>query len=241
MHTDLHAQKEGINVGQKERVISGAAGAALICFGLQRRSLGGLLLAGAGLAAIKRGLTGHCDMYKMMGVSTASQKKNKAEDEKIEEAISIRRPREEVFKFWRKIENLPRIMSHLEMVESLGGNKSHWIARGPMDAELSWDAEVINEAENEMIAWRSLPGSELSNAGSVWFEDGGDGMTHLRLSLAFTPPGGKIGATIAEYFGGDPREQIRSDLKRFKTFMESRADIPVLKEESAGNPAAMNA
>lgn len=233
MSTACANKNKDVNVGNSERVVSGMAGLALVCVGLQRRSLGGLVVAALGGAAIYRGMTGKCSVYKALNMSTAEQSKNRAEDIKIDEAISIRRPRAEVFQFWRKLENLPRIMSHLKSVEVTGAKKSHWVARGPLDRELSWDAETINEVENELIAWRSLPESDFSNAGTVRFEDGGENITHVRVSLAFTPPLGKIGATLAEYFAEDPKEQLGQDLNRFKTFMEARADIPVVLLDAA--------
>jgi uncharacterized membrane protein len=236
MHTSCAGKNKDINVGDTERVLSGMAGLALVCVGLQRRSLGGLVVAALGGVAIHRGVSGQCAMYKAFNLSTADKSKNHAEEIKIEEAISIRRPVAEVFQFWRKLDNLPRIMSQIKSVEVTGARHSHWVARGPLDRELSWDAETINEVENELIAWRSLPESDFSNAGSVRFEDGGDNITHVRVTLAFTPPLGKLGGVVNDFLGEDPKEQLSQDLNRFKTFMEARADIPVVRMGGSNVP-----
>jgi uncharacterized membrane protein len=136
-------------------------------------------------------------------------------------AITINRPREEVYGFWRNFENLPRFMEHLESVEVLDGQRSHWKAKAPAGTTVEWDAETIEDRPNELIAWRALQNADVANSGSVRFKDapGGRG-TEVIVELRYQPPGGKLGAIIAKLFGEEPTQQVASDLRRLKQVLE---------------------
>jgi uncharacterized membrane protein len=141
---------------------------------------------------------------------------------KVEETITINRPREELYRFWRDLGNLPRVMRHIRHIEVFDGQKSQWTAEGPLGMGVTWDAEIFNERENELIAWRSLPGSDVDTAGSVHFDELPHGRgTSLRVSLKYNPPAGKLGANIAALLGEGVDCEIRDDLRRFKSMMEA--------------------
>jgi uncharacterized membrane protein len=112
-------------------------------------------------------------------------------------------------------------MNNLESVRSIGGERTHWVAKGPAGTSVEWDAEVYNEKQNELIAWRTLEGSQVSSAGSVRFEESPNGGTVVRVSLKYDPPGGKLGALVARLFGENPERQIEEDLGRFKQLMDT--------------------
>ncbi len=220
-------QTHHINVGEIERWASLVGGGALALFGLSRRSLGGLGLAALGGALAYRGATGHCPMYGALGFSTAERHGPvtsipAGRGVRIETSITINRPREELYRFWRNIENLPRIMRHLESVRSSSPTRSHWTARGPMGTSFEWDAEIHTERPSELISWRSLPGSDVDTAGSVHFLQAPAGRgTELRVVLKYDPPAGKVGASVARLLGEAPEDEITEDLRRFKETMES--------------------
>ncbi|MDB6028346.1 MAG: cyclase/dehydrase, partial [Verrucomicrobiales bacterium] len=136
--------------------------------------------------------------------------------------IIVERSAEDLFEFWRHFERLPVIMNHLESVEMLGHNRSRWVAKAPAGMHVEWDAEIINEHPNELIAWRSLEGADVENAGTVRFQPapGGRG-TLVKVDLEYIPPAGVIGAKIAKLFGESPEKQITVDLRRFKQLMET--------------------
>ncbi len=216
-----------INVSKPERVASVALGAALLLFGLSRRSLGGALLGLAGAAVVARGATGHCALYRRLGIDSR-QLNNKAgvpdqEGVKVTQAIDVDRAPSQVYRHWRKLENLARFMKHVESVEQIDSNRSRWVARGPFGRPLQWEARILNEREGEMIAWESLPGAEVSNAGSVWFEGNDEGGTRLKVSLKYDPPSGMIGAAAAKLLGESPDQQLAGDLRRFKEIIENEA------------------
>ena len=136
-------------------------------------------------------------------------------------AVTIGRPRNEVYAFWRDFTKLPLFMEHLESVEMLDDRRSHWTSKGPAGSSVEWDAELTGDRPGELIAWRSLEGSEVANTGTVRFLDapGGRG-TEVRVSLTYSPPAGAIGSAIARLWGEDPGLQVAKDLRRFKQVME---------------------
>jgi uncharacterized membrane protein len=218
-----------VNVGQYERWASAIGGGALALYGLTRRTWGGAVLALVGGSLIHRGTTGHCYMYQATGINTAGTGTDNplvsvpaGHGVKVEESVTVNRSPEELYRFWRNFENLPRFMNHLESVREMGGGRSHWVAKAPAGSTVEWDAEIYNEKENELIAWRSLEGADVDNAGSVRFEGApGAGSTVVRVTLKYDPPGGVVGAAIAKLFGEEPAQQIAEDLRRFKQVMEA--------------------
>ena len=141
---------------------------------------------------------------------------------RVEEAVTINKPIEEVYRFWRNFENFPRFMRHLESVRVLDQRRSRWRAKGPAGYSVQWDAEMVRDVEEEWIAWRSLPGSDVENHGSVRFKRApGARGTELRVQLEYHPPAGALGRGIAWLFGEEPDQQIREDLHRFKQLMET--------------------
>src|SRR5262249_14498429 len=133
--------------------------------------------------------------------------------------------REEVFQFWRNLENLPRVMKHLASVTAYGPRESHWVAEGPSGMRVEWDAEINNEIENELIAWRSLPGAEVDSAGSVRFKNAPGEGTDVLVHLHYNPPAGLVGAAVATLFGRDAQTEIEQDLLRLKRALEGSDSV----------------
>jgi uncharacterized membrane protein len=136
-------------------------------------------------------------------------------------SVTINRPRQEVYEFWRDLEHLPTFMIHLEAVTSSGARRSHWVARAPA-GRVEWDAETIEDRPGEIIAWRSLEGTDVPNGGSVRFSDApADRGTEVHVDLHYDPPAGSAGALVATLFGEEPHQQLRDDLRRLKQVMET--------------------
>ncbi len=209
-----------INIGQNERWISLLGGGALVLFGVSRRSLTGLGLAAAGSYLFYRGLTGYSTAYKALGVNMATPGLGRGVH--IEKSLTINKPVAEVYGFWRNLENLPLFMHHLETVRVTGDSQSHWVAKGPVGVKLAWDAQMVEDRENELISWRSLPGADVDNWGAVRFKEapGGRG-TELHIKLDYNPPGSVPGVAFARLFNRVAAQQIKEDLRRLKEFMET--------------------
>lgn len=139
----------------------------------------------------------------------------------VTQSITINRPAAEIYRFWRDLENLPGVMRHLESVEPLGNGRYRWQAHAPAGVTVGWDAEIVDDRPDERIAWRSLPGSQVDNEGSVEFRtaSGGRG-TEVRVRLLYRPPGGRLGAAVARLFGEAPAQQVRDDLRVAKQVLE---------------------
>lgn len=135
---------------------------------------------------------------------------------------TISRSPEEVYRFWRRLENLPRFIEHLASVQEQEGGRSHWRACGPGGVVVEWDAEIVDDRPNEMIAWRSLPGADVSNGGTVWFQPapGGRG-TEVRVQLEYEPPTGMLGANLARLIGQEPGQMIADSLRSLKQVLET--------------------
>lgn len=221
----------GINVGEYERLASTVGGPLLAIYGLSRRSPLGLGLALVGGALLYRGVTGHCEVYQALGMNTAGTPAGGPQH--VERSLTINRPTDDLYVFWRDFANLPRIMKHLESVTVGDGRRSHWVARGPAGTTVEWDAEIVEDQPNTLISWRSLPDAQVDNAGSVRFERATDGRgTLVRVSLDYSPPAGALGAAVAKLFGEEPGQQIADDLRRLKSLMET-GEIPT----TAGQPS----
>jgi uncharacterized membrane protein len=163
------------------------------------------------------------------GSNTASVRHNKGT--KIMKSIVINKPPEPLFIFWRNFNNIPRFMDHIESVEITGEKTSHWVSRATTGLKLEWNAEVINEVDNELIAWRSLEGSDINHAGSVHFRKiPGTEATRVRLILSYEPLLGSVGNTIAKLLGDNPAEQVQEDLNHFRELIEFGEILPLDEE-----------
>lgn len=150
----------------------------------------------------------------------------------VTKSVTINRPRQDVYAFWRNLERLPEFMIHLESVTALTNGRSHWVAKAPRGT-VEWDAEIIEDRPGEVLAWQSLEGSDVPNGGTVRFADApGDRGTEVHVRLQYDPPGGSAGATVARLFGEEPQQQLVDDLRRFKQVMETGEVV-----RSDGSPA----
>ncbi len=225
-----------VNVGRTERWISGAAGVALLGLGLGRRRFRAVLLP-VGIGLLHRALTGRSEINHVLGRNSALGEgwvspeagRERAEGRKVEHAVTIHRPRSELFRFWRQFDNLPRFMDNLESVTMLDGQRSRWVAKGPAGTRVEWDAEILDEIEDELISWRSLPGADVEQAGSVRFSSTVDGQTEVRVVMRYAAPGPRVGDVLARLLGEDPGRQLADDLRRFKQVMD--AGNGVLREQ----------
>lgn len=223
--------RHGRNVGDLERTASILAGAWLAISGLRQRGASGWLTLGLGAEMLRRGATGRCYAYDVLGLSTIPKPPGASlsytAGVRVDAAVTVYRPREEVFRFFRDFRNLPQIMRHLESVTMLDDRRSHWVAKAPVGQTVEWDAEIINEIDNRLIAWRSLPGASVDNAGSVHFkEDPNRRGTIVKVELQYNPPAGMLGALVARMFGEEPTQQIREDLYRLKQVLEAGSPQP---------------
>ena len=222
-NASVHESGTSVGPAGAERWGALLAGGSLAAYGLSRRSAPGLALAAAGAGIIARA---YLNPISSVGRTAAVIE--------VERAVTVDRPAADLYRFWRDVANLPRFMDHLKEVSVLDDRRSHWVAKAPLDTSVEWDAEITEERPDELIAWRSLPGSEIPNEGKVCFSPapGGRG-TEVRVSLAYRPPAGPVGAALAKLFGDEPGQQVREDLRRFKAIIET-GEAPTTDGQSSG-------
>ena len=201
----------------QNRLLSGAAGGALLMLGLGRRGVLGLGMAAVGGYLAYRAATGSDPVMEAAGLGSGSAA---AKPIFVEHSTVIDRPAQDVYGYWRKLENLPQIMSHLESVTELDSRRSRWVAKAPLGTNVEWEAEIVNDKPGERIGWHSLPGATVDNAGSVQFESLPDDKTRVHVALSYRPPAGPLGAAVAKLFGEEPSQQIAEDLQKFKATFE---------------------
>jgi uncharacterized membrane protein len=241
------------NIGDGQRVLSGLAGLSFLLAGLSRRSWSGAALTMVGIGFLHRAISGYCLAFEAMGINMTGnnqaglahntnrlgrRKVHTNRATRVQRAIEINRPPHELYRFWRSLENLPRIMNHLDAVQVFNDRLSHWTVKTlPGSHKLEWDAEIINDEENHRIGWRSLEGADVDNTGSVEFKPMADGKrTWLTVTLQYEPPGGKLGTAIAKWSGEDPEIQLAEDLQRFKEQMETGVSSRAGDREESAEP-----
>ena len=222
-----------LNVGASERIISVLGGAALTFWGMKkfpRANSISLTLAGGYLLA--RGVSGYCPVSSLLNRNTYNKKARAME---ITGTFTINRPRAEVYSYWRNLENLPRFMKHLEEVVAIDDKRSTWKARIPGGVgTIRWEAEIIEDQENDYICWCSLPHSTLDNAGEIRFSDApGNRGTEIHATISYRLPAGDAGSIVGKLFNPLVEQLVKEDLRRFKNIMET-GEIPTTEGQPSG-------
>ncbi len=213
-----------INVGNNERIISAAIGSFLLSGGLSnflKHPLNGLVKTALGGFLLYRGASGHCPVYSSVG-KTKGVSHSPAVN--IRTSLIVSKPKDEVYAFWRKLENLPLFMKHLASVTEIDTKHSHWEASLPGNiGKVKWNAEIVKEEPGYMIGWQSIPNSMINNAGKVVFNDalGGQG-TELEVVISYHPPAGELGSGIAKLLNPVFEKVIRQDVMNFKEYIETK-------------------
>lgn len=140
----------------------------------------------------------------------------------IGRSVTINRPRQALYEFWRNFENLPAFMHSIRRVSVIDATRSHWVIDAPLGKTLEWDATITADEPGQLIAWHSEEGAGVRNSGRVEFTESSEGRgTVVSVTLAYDPPGGTLGQWIARLFQKEPKIQARRDLRRFKQLMET--------------------
>ncbi len=210
---------------ETERWASLIGGGALVLMGLKQGSLRGVLTALAGGGLIYQSAT------KQSTIQQAQEAMGMNQPIKVEKTVTINKSADELYRFWHNFENLPTFMKHLKFVKVYNEKRSHWIANAPLGNSVEWDADILEDRENELISWASIEGADVDNSGFVRFQKApGDVLrqatsclrgTEVKVVLEYNPPGGALTAVIAKLFGEEPEQQVGDDLRRFKMLMEA--------------------
>lgn len=143
-------------------------------------------------------------------------------DTLVAKTVTIGKPRQELYDYWRTLERLPTFMDNVVLVEPIGGDRYRWVVKAPAGKTVEWIAAVTEDVPGQTIGWASEEGADVPNSGLVEFRDapGGRG-TWVTATILYDPPGGAVGRIIAKLFQREPAIQARRDLRRFKQLMET--------------------
>lgn len=211
-----------VNVNPNERIISLLAGLFVFSNGLSnlfKKPIGGITKVAVGGYLMYRGASGNCPMRTYLGKNTYEEEFTPIE---LRTTLTVNKPKEEVYRFWRKLENLPLFMKHLKQVQELDQHRSHWEAKVPGNlATIKWNAEILEDEPNSRIAWQSIAGSMVENAGEVEFRDSIDGLgTEIRVLISYRPPAGSLGTGLASVLNPLFEKMLRDDINNFKNYIE---------------------
>ena len=194
------------------RLLSSVGGSLLTLYGLTRRGVAKPVLSTAGMVLTARGLT-NLDTRSILGLSSGEN------GIRVNKAINIFAPIDEVYQFWRNFENFPLFMNHVKQITTRG-DVSDWKVAGPVGSTVEFQSRVIQDSPNDTIAWETLPDSQVRSAGFVRFDENRDGSTRVTVQMNYLPPAGVAGHAVAQLFGVDPRQAMHDDLIRLKTLLE---------------------
>ena len=186
-----------------------------------KHPVGSLVKLALGGVLLYRGASGHCPMYESLG-KTKGVSNTPAIN--IRTSLIVNKPKDEVYAFWRKLENLPLFMKHLASVTEIDSKHSHWEAVIPGNiGRIKWNAEIVKEEPGYLIGWQSIPNSLINNAGKITFQDaaGGQG-TELEVVISYHPPAGELGAGLAKALNPVFEKLIRQDVMNFKEYIETK-------------------
>jgi uncharacterized membrane protein len=226
---------QNVNLSNFERGLSIIVGAWMLYRGikkLRKSPISNLVKASSGAGLLLRGVSGHCPVYNHFEIDG-----RKTTSVNIRSTVIVNKPRNEVYAFWRKLENLPLFMRHLESVTELDDKRSHWEAKIPNNlVTIKWDAEIVKDDENSLLAWQSLPGSTIENAGKVEFRNAlGDRGTELRIMITYRPPAGNLGSQVAKIFNPMFERMVKEDVTNFKQFIELKESLAVPERKQTTN------
>lgn len=228
-----------INVGQTERLISMVGGGLLALYGLGRRGLSGVGLALLGGEMLRRGITGHCYLYQALDISTYEERPTVSklpfrQGVKVRRSMTILRSPEELYRFWRDVENAPQYMRHVRSVTVTGDRTSHWVAETPNGTTIEWDSEITQDIPNQLLAWRAVGKALTGSGGEIRFARAtGNRGTVVTVEMDFPPMGGALGVPIETLLARGPEMEVHENLRRFKELMEA-GEIATIKGQPVG-------
>lgn len=202
------------NWSPSARTMMGMTGTVLTLYGLRREGFFRTIVGTIGLGILARSVT-NMPVKRIVGVGAG----HRAVD--VQKTIHIAAPVEKVFEFWDNFQNFPKFMSNVREVQMKEDGRSHWVVAGPAGVPVEWDAVITERIPSQVIAWKTVPGSTVENAGIVRFNSGPDGTTRVDVRMAYHPPAGAIGHAVAPLFGADPKSEMDADLARMKSLIET--------------------
>lgn len=209
-----------VNVSKTERILMIAAGGYLLYHALKKKK--GAKKVAEGITAgtmLFRGVSGYCPAYDILDKSGVV----KSENITATAALTINKPADEVYEAWRKLEQHPLFMKHLDSVTLDNEYISTWKAKLPGGiGSVSWKAEILMDEPGKILSWHSLPESVIHNAGKVKFTENGNS-TDIEVTISYHAPLGKAGELAARLINPAFEKRLQKDIENFGEYIETGA------------------
>jgi uncharacterized membrane protein len=215
-------EKPAVNIGDTERVLSALAGSLLIYATTKKHTVNTLLLMGGGYL-LYRAISGHCAVCDAM-----SERRSGASggDLKVRTHVVVSRPRAEVYAFWRRLENWPLFMRHLDHIDELDGRTSAWRLKMPGGmGDIRWEARIVKDEKDTELSWNSVEGAVIRNTGKINFSDTPGKGTRIDVMIVYGVPAGPIGERMAGLLTPAFRRRVEEDIHQYKEFLETEVDV----------------
>jgi uncharacterized membrane protein len=231
-HTYPPNYRRDVDLGQPERLVSTAAGGLLLLYSLRNPTPLNLVLGAVGAGLIYQGAVGR---NVVETIRTGQPLVAEPNGLRVKKSMTVNRSPDELYAFWRDLENLPRFMKHVRSVQRHGNGRSHWVVSGPRGTVFKWDAQITVDRPNEMISWQTVPGSSVDHRGYVKFVPApGKRGTEVHVAMEYQPPGGEVGKLLGSLLGGITEQEILEQIRNFKSIMEA-GEIPTIKGQTSGS------
>jgi len=218
MQQDIPAGSPATDMGDGERFLSAVAGSLLLYFVAKKHTVNSLLLLGGGYL-LYRAVSGECPVTAAL---KKGRRRGRASNINVRMELVVNRPRAEVYAFWRRLENLPLFMKHLDHVDEIDSITSAWKLKMPAGVgDIRWEAKIVKEEKDEELSWHSVPGAPIENTGKINFSDTPGNATRIDIMISYRAPLGVIGERVGRLLTPAFRERIESDLHHFKQYIEN--------------------
>lgn len=211
-------ERERVNVGDKERMLSALAGSLLMYATVKKHTVNTLLLLGGGYL-VYRAMSGHCAVREAISRRRAGLV---GSDLKVRTHVVVNRPRAEVYAFWRRLENLPLFMRHLEHIDELDEQTSAWRLKMPGGmGDIRWESKIVKDEKDVEISWNSVEGAAIRNTGKINFSDTPGKGTRIDVMIVYGIPAGPIGERMSALLTPAFRRRVEDDVQNYKEYLET--------------------
>jgi uncharacterized membrane protein len=213
-------KKPEVNMGDTERMLSALAGSLLIYATAKKHTVNTLLLMGGGYL-LYRAISGHCALYDAMSGRRSGARGGEL---KVRTHVVVNRPRAEVYAFWRRLENWPLFMRHLEHIDELDERTSAWRLKVP-ERDIRWEARIVKDEKDTELSWNSVEGAVIRNTGKINFSDTPGKGTRVDVMIVYGIPAGPIGERMAELLTPAFRQRVEEDIHRYREYLETEVNL----------------
>lgn len=215
----LHTQPDrAADIGDGQRLLSAVGGSLILYYVTRKHKADSLLLLG-GAYLLYRAVSGHCPVSAAW--KTNHRSLHTPSNINVRAHVIVNKPREEVYAFWRSLENWPLFMRHLENVDELDNTTSAWTMKMPGVGDIRWEAQIVKEEKDSELSLASVAGAPIGTTTKINFSATPGNATRVDVMLSYRAPLGPIGERLSRLLTPAFREKIEADICNFKHYIEN--------------------